>query len=63
MKNQVFIVSLVLGAGVVLTGCGNSFAAGDAQQAQTPAVKRAAAPTSISQQYNFPGFRKTSLEY
>ncbi|OPG17060.1 hypothetical protein [Ferroacidibacillus organovorans] len=51
MKNQVFIVSVVLGAGIVLMGCGNLFASRDIQQSQTPVVKRTAAPTSMSQQY------------
>ena len=46
MKNQIIIVLLVIGAGIGLTACGNSFAAGDAQKAQTPVAKHAAAPTS-----------------
>lgn len=60
MKNQIIIVSLVIGAGIGLTACGNPFAAGDAQKAQTPVAKHAAAPTSISQQYGLVDVHYTS---
>lgn len=44
MKNRILILPLIIVAGITLTACSNSFAAGDAGQSQTSEVKHAAAP-------------------
>ncbi len=51
VKNQIIMLTLVIGAGATLTACGNSSAVGDTHQAPLAVVKHKAPIASNSQQY------------